>query len=329
MSSFSTTAGRGSPRESLVAVPVKGASLSLSRDMTVAAAFQTIATASLSHIAANARPVLECDDPEAVHQMRVGARRLRSVMTTFKSVVAGQDLEEIKDGMRWLMGALGPARDADVFASEILEPVRGAIPSDPRLVRLCALFEDARTTAKEAARAAVAESRFSHLLQRIDAWITAGDWLAAPSQSVREGKIGRFARERLDRRWRAVSRGIDRFDRLTDSERHRLRIQIKKLRYATEFMGSLFRSGAVKPFRDAVARAQDDLGALNDVTVANRILKETVFRAQQASDGPMAATERAWGAGLVVGWHQRDVRDRLAAAALTLGRLRKRPRFWV
>jgi len=297
--------------------------------MTVVAAFQLIATASLSQIAANARPVLESDDPEAVHQMRVGVRRLRSAMATFKSAVAGQEAEEVKDGLRWLMGALGPARDADVFASEILDPVRAAMPSDPRLVGLCGLFGDARTTAREAARAVVAEPRFPHLLQRIDAWIMAGDWLTMPDPSVRKGKIVRFARERLDRRWRAVSREINRFDSLTDSERHQLRIQIKKLRYATEFMGSLFRRRAVKRFRDDVVRAQEHLGALNDVSVANRILNDAVFRAPQAGDGPMTATERAWAAGLVAGWHQRDVRDRLAAAALTLGRLRQRPRFWV
>ncbi|MBB4312673.1 CHAD domain-containing protein [Roseospira marina] len=51
--------------------------------------------------------------------------------------------------------------------------------------------------------------------------------------------MGDFACQRLRRHWRPVAKGIRRFDRLSEAERHRLRIDIKTLRYAVELFEPL------------------------------------------------------------------------------------------
>ncbi|KAA5607127.1 CHAD domain-containing protein [Roseospira marina] len=53
------------------------------------------------------------------------------------------------------------------------------------------------------------------------------------------GGVGDFACQRLRRHWRPVAKGIRRFDRLSEAERHRLRIDIKTLRYAVELFEPL------------------------------------------------------------------------------------------
>ncbi|MBB4285003.1 CYTH and CHAD domain-containing protein [Roseospira goensis] len=311
--------------------PQKAQALDLDPDMTAGAAFQAIAGGCLAQMAANVRPLVEARDGEAIHQMRVATRRLRSAMTTFKAVAAGPGLTAVKDDLRWLMGSLGPARDADVFLSEILGPVRTVFPDDPGLASLHALFSDRRERRFDAAVAAVSDPRFTRLLLGLGAWIEAGDWRASGDDGPREMPLDRFARKTLEARWRKVAKPARTFDRLSDTKRHKMRIQVKKLRYTTEFFGSLFRKKTVKPFVKGLSTLQDQLGALNDVAVARETLHETLHETvadQRAGDDGVAAAERAWAAGLVAGWHRRDAGDRLAEAGRTLKAVRQAAGFW-
>ncbi|MQX37532.1 CHAD domain-containing protein [Roseospira navarrensis] len=322
------------PQQAEPAAPVKGQVPDLRPAMTVAGGFQAIARACLAQMVANAGAVLDGRDPEGVHQMRVGTRRLRSAMALFKTVIAGPDLDGIRADLRWLMGALGPARDADVFEAEIVGPVRAGLPGSADLDALARVVAARRREANRVARAAVADPRFAVLAARIETWIEAGDWLTAPDRPVRDESIAPFARQRLERRWRPVAKGTGRFRRLSPRDRHRLRIQIKKLRYATEFLGSLFPGKALARVHKDLARAQDDLGALNDVAVARGVLRE-IAGVQDAkpmagpSDGAaQASADLAWAAGLVAGWHERDARDRLESARRTLKDLARREPAW-
>ncbi|SDD80669.1 CYTH and CHAD domain-containing protein [Rhodospira trueperi] len=307
--------------------PVKGRPPALRPDMTVAGSFQAIAAGCLSQMIGNVRPLWECRDGEAVHQMRVAMRRLRSAMTTFGPVVAGPELEAVKTDLRWLMGILGPARDADVFLTEILSPVRACFPGDRGLESLSGLFAARRDARFDAAVAAMADPRLARLLLRVGAWIEDGDWLAAPDRPIRDGPVLDFARTTLQRRWRKVAKPARRFQRLSEAKRHRLRIQVKKVRYTAEFFVSLFARKPAKRFLSGLSDLQDDLGALNDVAVAGGVLHNTLAE-QRAGDDVAAAAERAWAAGLVTGWHRRDAAERMDHAARSLERVRRAAGYW-
>jgi inorganic triphosphatase YgiF len=57
-------------------------------------------------------------EPEGVHQMRVGLRRLRAAMSLFSQVLPRQRSEKIKPELKWLTKELAPAREIDVFVKE-------------------------------------------------------------------------------------------------------------------------------------------------------------------------------------------------------------------
>jgi inorganic triphosphatase YgiF len=310
-----------------VPAPVKGRPPDLKPGMTVAEAFQAIAAGCLSQMIGNVRPLGEGRDGEAVHQMRVATRRLRSAMTTFGPVVAEPEREAVKSDLRWLMGVLGPARDADVFLAEILGPVRACFPGDRGLESLFGLFAARRDARFDAAVAAMADPRLARLLLRIGAWIESGDWLTAPDRPIRDGRVLDFARTTLERRWRKVAKPARRFERLSEAKRHRLRIQVKKVRYTAEFFTALFPRKPVKRFLSGLSDHQDDLGALNDVAVAGGVLHDTLAE-QRAGDDVAAAAERAWAAGLVTGWHRRDAAEQMAHAARSLERVRRAAGYW-
>ncbi|MBU2135849.1 MAG: inorganic triphosphatase, partial [Alphaproteobacteria bacterium] len=99
------------------------AQASLSLEMSAAAAFQAIARAALAQIGANGLILRRGgDSPEAVHQLRVAVRRLRSAMSTFKALVAGPELDVLKGELKWLSGACDEARNLDVFLEETYRP---------------------------------------------------------------------------------------------------------------------------------------------------------------------------------------------------------------
>ena len=99
----------------------------------------------------------------------------------------------------------------------------------------------------------------------------------------------------------ACSSGGVNFERLSDDRLHRLRISLKKLRYAGEFFAAQFPDGKPRPYIRALRRLQDDFGRLNDAAVAERCLKELLETQRRSSH--LAAL--GVGAGQVIGWHAR------------------------
>src|SRR5262249_15922848 len=109
---------------------VRADSISLDPDQSAGDAFARIGMSCLQQFTANGRAVIE-GEAEGVHQMRVGLRRLRAAISLFGDVVRDSEVEEVKNGLRWLTGELAPARDLDVLAKEAVTPLREAHLDQP------------------------------------------------------------------------------------------------------------------------------------------------------------------------------------------------------
>jgi triphosphatase len=95
--------------------------------MTAGQAFQVIGFSCLHHFATN-QDAGAHSDPEGVHQIRVGLRRLRAAMSLLKELIEEPDLEHIKSDLKWLTEQLGAARDLDVFLKEGVKPLEREEP---------------------------------------------------------------------------------------------------------------------------------------------------------------------------------------------------------
>ena len=234
----------------------------LRRGGTAAGAFQTIARNALVQIAANGVVLRDAESEEALHQLRVAVRRLRSAMSTFKAVVEDARTRHLKAELKWLSGACDEARDLDVFANDNAQIAGDGAPLAPRVAA-------ARAQAHAKACAAVASKRFRDLVLETTAWVETGDWRA----NGRGHKSARdFAARALDRRWRkAVKLGHD-LKNLDDAGRHRVRIAAKKLRYAAEAFAPLFAPEPGRRFVRKLKALQDSLGTLNDAAVARTLV---------------------------------------------------------
>lgn len=289
---------------------------------TGADAFQQIVRDALIQVAGNARLLQRAHNPDVLHQMRVGLRRLRAALSVFKGMLDAEGLNAARAETRWLAGELSQARDIDVFLQRAALP--DEIEESPGRAAFFRALRIAQAEAYERALAAAGSERFRTLLLVLAEWIETGGWQRLANdepRTLREGPVVALAApvlDRLDRRLRRGSRGF----RHADPEaRHDLRKQAKKLRYAAAFFGEAFPHHPKRRqrFVAALKGLQDQLGELNDMAVARAVAMRAVGR---------RSGELAFAAGLEVGRLTGDEAAVLDAANKALKAFRKVKPFW-
>jgi inorganic triphosphatase YgiF len=232
-------------------------------------AFAALFAACIMQAGTNASGMLRSRDPEYLHQLRVGLRRLRSVLQAFAPLLQGE--KALKRALRRLTPILGQARDADVFAHTL-----ESLDAGPTVLRAARAH---RGRARRAAREAVRSAEFRAFLFQALRWLQREPWLES------HAPLSDFAPQRLEKLHRKALRPMD-LER--PKRRHALRIRIKRLRYACEFFAPCFPSETVEPYAKALKGLQDLLGKLNDIAVARRLLRAT----QHAAPPGLARRER-------------------------------------
>lgn len=258
---------------------VRAQSIELDADMTVEQGFWIIVGNCLTQMQGNEAGVTRGLDPESIHQMRVGMRRLRSALRLFSKWIPFP--QSLQDELAWLGGELGAARDADVLADSTLAKVAAACPLDTELQRLAQSASAMAQEKRLLAAAAVGSTRYSRLMLGLVGWLQASRWQESRDDSARRVLVEPLERHQAKILARCHQKLIERGKRLehgTPEERHRVRIAAKKLRYATEFFQSLHAAGRVKHYVKSLTALQDALGWLNDAAVADRLLREVEQR---------------------------------------------------
>jgi triphosphatase len=224
------------------------------RGATPRAAFRAVSHATLEQIELNARGALLSDDPEFLHQLRVGLRRLRAALRAFGDVLPSKVTKKLKRSLRKLSPTLGAARDWDVLAAR-LEAQRAS----PELLRKA---RARRAAARRSARRALVSKRFAGI----------GPALRSLRAADSRAPLAQFAAAALDRAHRRLIAEAGSADWSAASARHALRIRVKRLRYSCEFFTPAFPARRVTPYLTALKALQDILGELNDIAVGRRLL---------------------------------------------------------
>jgi inorganic triphosphatase YgiF len=253
------------------AAPVKARPAVLDRGMSVHEAFKAVMWASLAHLQANERGMLEGRDPEFLHQMRVALRRLRSAVGVFAPPLPEPVIAPVRSDLKWLAASLGPARDWDVFVTETLPPIEAEFGAHGGLADFSARCGRLRRAAGARARRAVRSARYRHLALSTAAWLARPD---QPAGAALQAPVGEFAAAVLERRYGQVQKKGHKLGERSAAELHRLRIAIKKFRYAADFFAGLYAPGAARQTLERLSRLQDVLGAMNDAATVASLLEE-------------------------------------------------------
>jgi inorganic triphosphatase YgiF len=289
--------------------------IQLGRELSPRDAFRLIAHSTLRHITANADPVRNLDS-EGVHQMRVGLRRLRAAISLFGDILPRASTQRIKTELKWLTGELAPAREIDVFLNESIRPiVKTDVPKrGARALR--ERFSAQRQAACERARDAVESARYRRLLIDVVEWIETG-W----SRGEDGKSIAAYAAGVLDHRIRKARKHGKHLNELDPKQRHKLRIKVKKIRYAVDFFRSLYddRSRSqLDRLSGRLKHIQSALGSLNDFMAHRELATEAALKAPPAN-----RRAQAFASGFIVGQEREAARNLMKNAAKELHRLHR------
>jgi inorganic triphosphatase YgiF len=286
---------------------VRARPLNVSADMASSDAFALMLGEGLKQIVSNESAILRARNVEGVHQMRVAIRRLRSVIAAFGKAYEHGEIVRLKAELSWLAGQLGAARDWDVFQARILKPVVEAFPNDGGLYALAAAARSARRAAWDAAAKWLESERYRLLMIDLAAAISGRVWedKARRTEEGEEDPYGKpllkTARKCLNKRLDKATALGDRIAELSVPERHELRIRLKRLRYASDFLSGCFPAKPARRYMGHLSKLQDVFGELNDVAVAETLIAGLVDA--DAPDGSGDAADLARAGGMVLGWH--------------------------
>lgn len=197
-------------------------------------------------------PLPDGDTP--VHQMRVGTRRLRSDLKTFKKLLDSEWTTNLRTELGWLAGLLGAARDSEVIRAR-LHRTAEADPLAPMDSGAIARMDEAlaarHTEAIEALDAGMRTRRYVALVELL-------------TEATREQPFTKRAKRPL------VTPRTEDLDTIAESltsdapdeQWHAFRIRVKRARYAAEAVSRKSR------LAQSLASAQDLLGEHQDAAVA-------------------------------------------------------------
>lgn len=245
-------------------LPAKATRLTLNAGDTPLEAFRTVAFSCIEQLQRNEAGVINCDDPEFVHQARVAIRRLRSAMRIWKSGLPAGFIAEFDPLWQMVASQLGDTRNWDVLVSETL----------PQMDKLLHKHDPAGSFHRQAVRCgkrsrqntrtALKSASYSSLLLAYTAAL-----LELPDN--KGTSVAKFAKRRLGKRAVQVLQLANCPQENFMTAQHRLRIAFKHLRYAIEFFSALLPQAKSQDYHQAAAGLQDLLGRMNDLVVAEQI----------------------------------------------------------
>ncbi|MBT2512512.1 CHAD domain-containing protein [Arthrobacter sp. ISL-30] len=271
--------------------PPQSTSQEISLDGTAAGLVLRYLTGQLATLREHATIVL-AEDPEAVHQMRLAARRLRSALATSKKYFDADTVALLREELKWLGSTLGEFRDVQVAH----ERVRTLLESEPMgLVmghasqRLNEGFEERYSSGRRSIEEALHSERYPALLADLEEFLASppADGNASQPAPKGTGKLLRKESRRLQRKfeeWERLANGEDMpetqsehaHSRAKDVALHEIRKAAKRLRYAAEIVGQAPGNKAgrkkAKRLEKGAHRLQKILGMHQDSVVVRQLL---------------------------------------------------------
>lgn len=292
--------------------PAKAEAPDFDKSISPNEAARCIVASCLAHLQENEAGAVASANPEFVHQMRVAIRRLRSALRVFRGAVDAGFLARVTPDLKWLGTVLGRARDWDVLATETLPPLIDAFDDTTVSASISKEAAKHRRTARAEMREALTSIRYARLSLTLACWAALAE--ASPPAVATPAALVEFASHAVRRRHAKLLETGEQLAELPPEERHQLRLDAKRLRYAVEFFAPLFSRNRVDDYLERLESIQDTLGAANDAVNAQHMI------ATLAPPGAFVSFARGWFLG--------RAGDGLVRSAQLFAALGKARRFW-
>jgi CHAD domain-containing protein len=287
--------------------PLPGVVGAAGPDSSMGEVVQAAVGNALARIVAHDPGVRLGDDPEDVHQARVGTRRLRSDLRTFRPLLDPDWVAGLREEAGWYAALLGDVRDTEVLM-ERLEHQAASLPKEDAAGVKTIVARLARD--REAARVRLLEGmdspRYVALLDRLTE-AASEPRFAISDQGDGARQAAADALPGLVRRpWRRLARAVKALPEIpADEQLHAVRILAKHTRYAAEAAAGVVGKRATA-FAKQIAAVQTVLGDHQDACVMEAWLRQTGPKTRSTKEamliGQLIGLQRAEAAAKRAAW---------------------------
>ena len=230
------------------------------------------------------------DKPDAVHQMRVTVRRLRSTLQSFTPIVSEAETQHVRAELKWLGSVLGAARDNEVLTDHLHAGLK-AMPTElvlgPAQARVTKYFAPMDVSTRRAVLDALDSKRYRELRAELGRLLDSPP--LTPGAAEPAGKALPLAVGRAYRRTRRRMRraGHAPAGQARDAALHETRKAAKRARYAAEATRpALGKKDGKKARRFArrMKHVQSALGAHQDAVIARMAARDIGVQAHLAGE---------------------------------------------
>jgi CHAD domain-containing protein len=223
--------------------------------------------------------------PDAVHQVRVACRRLRSTLAAFRPVLDRVQTDPIRAELAEVGAALSPTRDAEVALAHLRELV-AAQPVELVLGPVAARLQQAAVADEQAgdvqARRVLSTPAYLQLRDDLDALVAEPPLTEAAARPADE-----VLREVVAKTGRRLRHAVDAAQDSDDPEAlHEVRKAAKRVRYTAEAAVPVL-GRPVAGLVSAIKGVQEVLGERQDTFITRPLCTQLGLRA-------FAAGENAW-----------------------------------
>ncbi len=216
-------------------------------------------------------------DPEDLHQLRVAARRARSIVKLFKEYFTPKSFELLNSPLKELMEQTGPMRDLEVLHENITKDFKNETEVLKKAQKeiekiLKAGIDQNRKKLKEL----LSDERFERIKSSI--LNINKNYFERESKTLVMIAAYRALKPKLKR----VKKILASLSKKSDSKRlHRLRIELKTIRYGLEALKASFDQKGTENLLKKIKKMQNLLGRHQDMQIQQLLLIRKL-----KSDGP-------------------------------------------
>jgi len=236
------------------------------------------------------------DAVNAIHQMRVAMRRLRSVLGLFARVLPAPEFAGFRGQAKSIATTMGEARNWDVFTALIKSGPGVQFGQDHGFITLFAQCAERRAQGYQHVHDLLTSPHPTQFVLALEEFLARRAWrgaLTPDSLPSLAAPATEFATHQLTRLHRKVRKRGRHLRHLPMEDKHQLRIELKKLRYAADLFGGLYEpKSRVRAYTEAASALQEELGHLNDLATAQHLLAKLDH----------SAPAPAFASGIVTGW---------------------------
>jgi CHAD domain-containing protein len=215
--------------------------------------------------------MVEKGEDDAIHQVRVSCRRLRSDLKLFRKLLAGEWAQELRGDLSTLANACGEARDLEVIAALVRETANSEDDQEHVDTILTTLTLGLDRAAARSAEVVTGDSTVA-LLQTLEAVA------ASPLLKPKANKLcSEVLPQLLDAANRTFTQEADKLKPWTvDDDWHEVRLLAKRVRYAADTSAAVLGDEAKETasqaakYQELLGQHQDHCGAADALTAMAR-----------------------------------------------------------